>query len=311
MALRWVLAFAFGQSVHYAMWLRLVPEEDRARPAAVPVFGTRGGAYSVALVAGRYDVTWAGSGGACGPTGAPCNGASLRAGVMLSSDGVLDLDVRSVHVRGALTLAGAPLPDATAARGALVFAPEGGGAASVAVPRAGAFNYDVVLSPGTYRVAWQGNAALCATAVSPVPCNGATLRAGVSLSADGALVVTCEEVQRHRGEGDEGAAPRGGAGAQRGAEGGGEHPREVRVPRGHERGGEHERDDRGAAVQSLARDEVARVGGEVGNAHREGAQREEPQGCRGGERERDGDRERARERDAQRAVAKPATEPGR
>jgi hypothetical protein len=29
--LRWVLAFAFAQSVHYTIWLRLVPEEDRER----------------------------------------------------------------------------------------------------------------------------------------------------------------------------------------------------------------------------------------------------------------------------------------
>jgi hypothetical protein len=30
-ALRWVFAFAFAQSVHYAVWLRLVPEDDRDR----------------------------------------------------------------------------------------------------------------------------------------------------------------------------------------------------------------------------------------------------------------------------------------
>lgn len=175
--------------------------------AAVPVFGARGGTYTVTLVAGRYDVAWAGSGGACGPSGAPCNGASLRTGVMLSSDGALDLDVRSVRVRGALTLAGAPLPDATAARGALVFAPDGGGAASVAVSRAGAFTYDVVLSPGTYRVAWQGNAALCATAVSPVPCNGGALRAGVNLSADGVLDLDMRAVRVRGAVRVNGAAP--------------------------------------------------------------------------------------------------------
>jgi hypothetical protein len=31
-ALRLVLAFTFMQSVHYAVWLRLIPEDDRARP---------------------------------------------------------------------------------------------------------------------------------------------------------------------------------------------------------------------------------------------------------------------------------------
>lgn len=33
LGVRYVLAFAFAQSVHYAVWLRLVPEEDRAREA--------------------------------------------------------------------------------------------------------------------------------------------------------------------------------------------------------------------------------------------------------------------------------------
>ncbi len=32
LAVRAVLAFAFAQSVHYAVWLRLVPEQDRPRP---------------------------------------------------------------------------------------------------------------------------------------------------------------------------------------------------------------------------------------------------------------------------------------
>jgi hypothetical protein len=36
LALRLVLLFAFAQSVHYGAWLRLVPEEDRARPAPRP-----------------------------------------------------------------------------------------------------------------------------------------------------------------------------------------------------------------------------------------------------------------------------------
>lgn len=35
-AIRLVLSFAFLQSVHYAMWLRLVPEDARARPAPRP-----------------------------------------------------------------------------------------------------------------------------------------------------------------------------------------------------------------------------------------------------------------------------------
>jgi len=33
LALRFMLFFAFAQSMHYAVWLRMLPEEDRARPA--------------------------------------------------------------------------------------------------------------------------------------------------------------------------------------------------------------------------------------------------------------------------------------
>ena len=39
-ALRLVLSFAFLQSVHYAMWLRLVPEDARVRPAPRPFRAT-------------------------------------------------------------------------------------------------------------------------------------------------------------------------------------------------------------------------------------------------------------------------------
>ena len=30
-AMRWLMVYAFGQGLHYALWLRLVPEDDRAR----------------------------------------------------------------------------------------------------------------------------------------------------------------------------------------------------------------------------------------------------------------------------------------
>ncbi|HXK19772.1 MAG TPA: hypothetical protein VNG33_18300 [Polyangiaceae bacterium] len=47
---RFVLFFAFAQSVHYAVWLRLVPEEDRPRP------GLRSFAHSFRAL--RADVGW-------------------------------------------------------------------------------------------------------------------------------------------------------------------------------------------------------------------------------------------------------------
>lgn len=47
-AARWVLLFAFAQSVHYAVWVRLVPELDRERP------GMR--SFSRSLGALRFDL---------------------------------------------------------------------------------------------------------------------------------------------------------------------------------------------------------------------------------------------------------------
>jgi hypothetical protein len=54
-ALRFVLFFAFAQSVHYGVWLRTVPEEDRARPtprtfrASIEAMREDGSLWPVAL----------------------------------------------------------------------------------------------------------------------------------------------------------------------------------------------------------------------------------------------------------------------
>jgi hypothetical protein len=40
LALRFVLFFAFGQSVHYAVWLQILPEEDRARAGIRPFWAS-------------------------------------------------------------------------------------------------------------------------------------------------------------------------------------------------------------------------------------------------------------------------------
>jgi hypothetical protein len=47
---RLVLLFAFAQSVHYAVWLRLIPEDDRARETPRT--------WSATLAALRHDVGW-------------------------------------------------------------------------------------------------------------------------------------------------------------------------------------------------------------------------------------------------------------
>jgi len=46
LGVRLVLLFAFAQAVHYAIWLRLIPEEDRPRPAPRTFVGTYRALYA-------------------------------------------------------------------------------------------------------------------------------------------------------------------------------------------------------------------------------------------------------------------------
>ena len=108
--------------------LALLAASGCATPAAGPG-GTSGAAGSSAAGNGAAGSgAGPGSGGA-GTTGAGGVGGAAGAmppidgcnGVALTQTGVLDLDLHSVALSGAITLNGAPLPDATASRGALTF----------------------------------------------------------------------------------------------------------------------------------------------------------------------------------------------
>ena len=163
-------------------------------------FGTTGAAtYRVRLLQGTYDVDYAANAGLCSlaaagtPPPLPCTGGSIARALALMTDGVLDAPLRRVQVSGNVTLKGAAMPTATASRGALTFSlPGGGGAASTAsFGTTGNVTYGLSLWPGTYDVLLGANASLC-TGVAPapaLPCTGGSLRAAVSLAADGVLDV--------------------------------------------------------------------------------------------------------------------------
>lgn len=140
--------------------------------------------YAVLIVPGTYGVALDGEAPSCGAGGPgrlPCNAATLREGLALASDGVLDLDVRAVRVRGAATVNGAPI---TPWAGAFTFR-LGGGSTALVQPAAGDARYDVALSPGAYAIGWSGRGRC--TRDDALPCTPGPVREGVMLTADGAL----------------------------------------------------------------------------------------------------------------------------
>lgn len=145
-------------------------------------------AYDLLLAPGTYDVRYEPPAGACSalPAPIPCVGVTVREGVPLAADGVLDLDVQTVLVRGSVTLNGAAFPNASVERGGLTLTRDGGGSVTVPLGASGAATWSARLPRGVYTAAWSPSGAAC-TAEVGTPCGGGTLRAGVSLSADGVL----------------------------------------------------------------------------------------------------------------------------
>ena len=167
--------------------------------ATVPLEVSGAATYDVSLPPGSYDVRYVGNPSACTGselTGVPCNGAVLLREVSLTTDGVLDLDVPSIHVTGSVRLRGGAFPDASAQRGAVVFRSEENGVVQTGnLDVAGAVAYDVTLVPGTYDVDFVGNSALCfGETAPPVPCNIATIHRGVSLTSSGVLDLDLDAV---------------------------------------------------------------------------------------------------------------------
>jgi hypothetical protein len=167
---------------------------DSGRSTASVDLGSSGAkTYALRLPPGTYDISYAPSAALCASAASnppmPCSGGSLRRGLALATDGVLDIDVPAIEVSGNVTLKGAALPSQSTSRGSVAFVGTGGGqAATVALGSSSAATYRELLLPGTYDVTFNGNPAACAGASAPeLPCNGGTLKQRLSLSSTGVL----------------------------------------------------------------------------------------------------------------------------
>jgi len=167
--------------------------DDSSHSVAIEPSGP--GRYATRLMPGTYDVGFEGAGPCDTETTIPCNGGALRSSIAITDDGVLDVDVRSVTVTGAVRIAGAPLPDAAGARGAVCFAGADGERCTDDLAPSGPATYRAVLVPGAYAMRYRGNASLCGDGPAPaVPCVDGPSR-DVTLTTDGVLDVELSPVR--------------------------------------------------------------------------------------------------------------------
>ena len=174
---------------------------DTGAPVLTKPFAPSGAAsYEVLLLPGDYDISYVPSPVLCDGTflpSMPCVGGTIRAAEDLSSDGVLDVDVRAVTVTGAVTLDGAPLPAEAADRGKLSFVNRAGGAGVTAdFAMTGTGQYSMRVLAGAYDVDFVANPLLCATSTAPaMPCTGGPVGTNVMMEADGVFDVALERVR--------------------------------------------------------------------------------------------------------------------
>ncbi len=122
------------------------------------------GAYGLALIANAQLCQ-----GDEAPT-MPCLGGPLLDRVSLDRDGVVDLDVHPVTVRGAITLDGAALPNAEIDRGSIELV-RGDERVTVAyLGTSGRGQYVVRATPGRYAFHYRVASSECLARLSPMPC---------------------------------------------------------------------------------------------------------------------------------------------
>ncbi len=133
--------------------------------------------FGVRVFPGTYDFAWGPS--STTSTVLPVNGATLREDVALTSDSVIDLDVRAFTVQGTLTFQGARFP-ASESLGSLRV---GSVTASLSRNAGGSATFAVRVVPGTYDFAWGPSS----TTSTILPVNGAMLREDVAVASDSVI----------------------------------------------------------------------------------------------------------------------------
>jgi hypothetical protein len=170
----------------------VMTEEESGAALSIPLGSAGSLSYAVTVSPGTYAVSYRADTTGCGgtpPRLMPCVGALLLDNITLTSDGVLDIDIPAVRVSGNVTLNGGPLPAEGGERGSIVFA-EASGEGSLSIPLgvSGTVFYDILVTAGTYDIAFSPDSALCDGRTAPaMPCTGGPLSEGLAILSDGTL----------------------------------------------------------------------------------------------------------------------------
>jgi hypothetical protein len=135
--------------------------------------------YQIRLLPGAHTVGYETpeSDPACAlrPSPFPCPSGPVLRNVSVTADAKLDVDIRTISVRGRVHQRGATLP-AALVQNSVFFSLSGGstlgadGQFFVPFPPEGEATYQMTLLPGRYRVAWSGSRS-CTDSTPVLPCN--------------------------------------------------------------------------------------------------------------------------------------------
>lgn len=152
------------------------------------------GTFDVRVLAGTYDAVYAEQASGCTGLPYPCQRAPIRTALALSSDGVLDVDIKTVAVSGRVTLDGVAPPASANGRPRLEL--RGAGDATgvlVDLDDQPTGQYQTRVLAGTYDVLYTADTSSCVG--TPYPCQrGVVVRSGVALTGSGVLDIDVKTV---------------------------------------------------------------------------------------------------------------------
>ncbi len=165
---------------------------DSIAHALLPLSGMQQ-TYTIDLKPGTYHIDYIGDFTACSkpetPSLYPCNQGRLLSDVVLSQQGILDVNIPAVSVQGTITLNDDMLPEFDGAAPGIFVQSEDSLVITHTLDTERRDRYRMTLLPGRYDLGWDGDESRCSTAddPSPLPCNDGILKEALELEQSGTL----------------------------------------------------------------------------------------------------------------------------
>jgi uncharacterized Zn-binding protein involved in type VI secretion len=159
-----------------------------------------GGSYAVRVIPGTYDIRYSYT--SCSQDAFPCQqGHTVKSGVALKTDGVLDIDLRTIAISGETRIDGNSLPGVWGAAKMQLRSSSGDDGSTGTLIRksegvGGKDRYQTRLFAGSYDLIYHGDSGNGACPDSVLPCQQGTLfKASLALKSDGIYDVELKTVR--------------------------------------------------------------------------------------------------------------------